>query len=287
MPQTEVAPDLRSQLREYLQSQGYKVTEEASLLGKSGIKHTFDMLAEKNDGFSNHSVCIAIAAGGDKEVEASAIFTLANKAFDTGIGNRLLIAVPGFSEKSKQLANKQRIKVIDGESIGTLLTAKTKQASGHELPIRFETASELMESLASRGYRVEEKGKIKGKSGLEHAFDILARIDGDQVERTLAVDFLNSAKEVGLDQVALFDTKAFDAAIDAKVIVVSPTLTNEARQFAQHQHIRVLEWNPKPAPRPSPVDEKTQEKAEKKDAAHGSATAGPRRRRPPLSTRTW
>ena len=33
---------------------------------------------------------------------------------DAGISNRLLIAVPGFSEKSKQLASKQRIKVIDG-----------------------------------------------------------------------------------------------------------------------------------------------------------------------------
>jgi general secretion pathway protein E len=93
VPQTEVVPEIRKELREYLQTQGYRVTEEAKLLGKSGIRHTFDMLAEKNDGLSTQNVCIAIAQGGDLEAEANAIFSLANKAFDTGINNRLLIAV--------------------------------------------------------------------------------------------------------------------------------------------------------------------------------------------------
>jgi len=246
VPQTEVVPELRSELREYLQRQGYKVTEEAKLLGKSGIKHTFDMLAEKNDGLSTHSVCISISAGGDKEAEANAIFSLANKAFDTGINNRLLIAVPAFSEKSKQLASKQRIKVIDGESIGTLLTAKPALSSGAELPLKFNTPAELMQSLTSRGYRVEEKGKIKGKSGVDYTFDVVAYIEGDQVNNVMAVDFLKSHEEVGLNPVSVFDTKAYDAGVDAKIIVVTPGLSAEARQFAQHQRIRVLEWNPKP-----------------------------------------
>jgi general secretion pathway protein E len=268
VPQTEVIPELRSELRDYLQRQGYKVTEEAKLLGKSGIKHTFDMLAEKNDGLSTHSVCIGISAGGDKESEANAIFSLANKAFDTGINNRLLIAVPAFSEKSKQLATKQRIKVIDGESIGTLLTTKSVPPSGAELPLKFDTPSEFMQSLVSRGYKVEEKGKIKGKSGVEYSFDMIARMDGDEVNNILAIDFIKSSEEVGLDQVSLFDTKAYDAGIDAKIIVVSPGLNPEARQFAQHQRIRILEWNPKvvaaePVAKPVPtakIDKNIQDK---------------------------
>ncbi len=265
MPQTEVVPELKVELKEYLQRQGYKVTEEAKLLGKSGIKHTFDMLAEKNDGLSTHSVCIGISAGGDKEAEANAIFSLANKAFDTGINNRLLIAVPAFSEKSKQLASKQRIKVIDGESIGTLLTAKPVASTGAELPLKFNTPAELMQSLVSRGYKVEEKGKIKGKSGVDYTFDVVAYIEGDQVNNVMAVDFLKSNSEVGLDQVSVFDTKAYDAGVDAKIIVVSPGLSMEARQFTQHQRIRVLEWNPKPAahvepPPPVKIEKKVIEK---------------------------
>jgi general secretion pathway protein E len=248
---TGVAPELRAELREYLQRQGYKVTDDARLMGKSGIKHAFDMLAEKNDGVSTHTVCIIISAGGDKEAEANAIFSLANKAFDSGINNRLLIAVPAFSEKSKQLASKQRIKVIDGASIGSLLEAKPRQQTRVELPFRFETRAELIESLTNRGYKVQEKAKVRGKSGVEYTFDLLAAQDIDQVNHTLAVDFLKSKEEVGLSQVALYDTKAYDCSIDDKIIVVTPGLLAEARQFAEHQKIRVLEFNPgasSPAP---------------------------------------
>jgi len=147
---TEVVPELRNELKEYLNRQGYKVTEQAVLLGKSGIKHTFDMLAAKNDGFTTHTVCIGIAAGGDKEAEASAIFSLANKAFDVGILNRLLITAPAFSDVSKQLAVKQRIKVIDGQSMSSLLVAKPKPTPKADLPFRFETPAQLVETLRSR-----------------------------------------------------------------------------------------------------------------------------------------
>ena len=256
MPQTEVVPELRSQLKEYLGRQGYRVTEEAKLAGKSGITHTFDMLAEKDDGFSPNVVCICIATGGNREAEANTIFNFANKAFDTGINNRLLIAIPDFSDKSKQLASKQRIKVIDGRQIGTLLTARPTAPAAPEEPIKFETRAQLVESLKSRGYRVEEKGQAKGRSGVDYAFDLVARLDGEQVNRTLAVDFLTDDKEVPLGAVQLFDTKAYDAGIDDKVIVVTPSLSAEARRFAEHQKIRVLEAPPaapKVAAPPAPV----------------------------------
>ncbi|MCJ7743660.1 MAG: GspE/PulE family protein, partial [Dehalococcoidales bacterium] len=265
MPQTEVVPELRDQLREYLREQGYKITEDAKLVGKSGIKHSFDMLAEKDDGFSSHTVAICIAAGGNREQEASTIFSFANKAFDTGLNNRLLIAVPEFTDKSKQLATKQRIKVLDGKQLGSLLAAKPKRPASPEEPFKFETRAQLIESLASRGYRVEEKGKVKGRSGVEYAFDVLAYTDGEQVSHRLAIDFLNSDKEVGLEQVALFDTKAYDAGIDDKFIVVSPGLSPEAKQFAQHQRIRILEPGHKPpaAAKPTPTVEKPETPATK------------------------
>ena len=54
--QTEVQPDLMTQLREYLEKQGYEVTEDAKLLGKSELEHTFDMLAQKHDGIQSLSL---------------------------------------------------------------------------------------------------------------------------------------------------------------------------------------------------------------------------------------
>ncbi len=240
MAPTDVVPELRGELREYLQRQGYQVNEHAGLVGKSGIRHSFDMLAEKNDGLSTHRLAVGIAAGCEPNAQAGVIFDLANRAFDAGINNRLLIAVPGFDEKSKQLAGKQRIMVIDRETIGSLLTVKEKNPPRSLPPLKFETSAELAESLAARGYRVQEGGRLTGRSGVVYSFDILARVEGGQVSRLLGVDFLHSATEVGLSEVALFDTKAYDCGVDDKVIVVSPTLTSQARQFALHQRIRVL-----------------------------------------------
>jgi general secretion pathway protein E len=241
MAQTDVVPELRGELRDYLQRQGYEVNEDADLVGKSGVRHSFDMLAEKNDGLSTHRVAVGIAAGCEPNAQASVIFDLANRAFDAGINSRLLVAVPGFDEKSKQLAGKQRIMVIDRETIGSVLTVKEKNPPKSLPPLRFETSAELAESLKARGYRVQEKGRLTGKSGVIYSFDILARVEGEQVNQVLGVDFLHSATEVGLSEVALFDTKAYDCGVDDKVIVVSPTITREARQFALHQRIRVLE----------------------------------------------
>jgi general secretion pathway protein E len=266
VPETQVMPDIKAELKEYLQRQGYKVTDDAKLLGKSGIKHAFDMLAEKSDGLASNSVCIGISDGGDQEVEANAIFTLANKAFDTGINNRLLIAVPAFSEKSKQLATKQRIKVIDGSSIGSLLSTKSMNRAAIDLPLKFDTTADFVQSLVLRGYKVEERGKIRGKSGIEYTFDVVAYTEGDQVTNFLAIDFIRSNEDVGLDQVSLFDTKAFDAGVDSKIIVVSPGLTPEARQFAQHQRIRILEWNTKIAADQGIAERQDRKPKEKKPA---------------------
>ena len=162
--QMEISPELSTQIREYLERQGYEVTEGARLPGKSGIEHTFDMLAKRDDGFTSYNIAIGIAAGGDREAEASTIFGLANKAYDCGILDRILIAIPELSQEMKQLARKQRIKVIDGEQVGQLSTLAPAQPVKPEEPVRFETKEGLVKSLANRGYGVKEKAKVKGLS---------------------------------------------------------------------------------------------------------------------------
>ncbi len=248
--QMEIGSKLGTQIREYLEQQGYEVTDGAKRIGKSGIEHTFDMLAQRDDGFTSHTIAIGISACGEREIEVGAIFSLANKAYDCGIPDRILVAVPGLSEEAKQLARKQRIKVIDGEQIEQLITLRPTQLVKTEEPVRFGTKEELVKSLAKRGYGIKEKAKIKGRSGIEYTFDILAHTESGQVERRLGIDFLNGDKEVGLEQVMLFDTKAYEVGVDEKVIVVSVGLSPEAQQFAQHQQIKVLELGRKPVSKP-------------------------------------
>ena len=243
--QMEISPELKTHVRKYLAQLGYKVTDGAKLLGKSGVEHTFDMLGRRDDGLTSYTVAVSIAAGGDREAEAGIIFSFANKAYDCGILDRMLIAIPELSQEAKQLAQKQRIKVIDGERIEQVLTLKTTLPVKPEEPINVETREGLVKSLTNRGYGVKEKVKIKGRSGVEYTFDILADTENDQVEHKLAIDFLNGDKEVGLEQLMLFDTKAFEVGVDEKVIVISKELSPEAEQFAQHQQIRILKLGQK------------------------------------------
>jgi general secretion pathway protein E len=236
----EISPKQKTHVRKYLAQLGYKVTDGAKLLGKSGVEHTFDMLGQRDDGLTSYTVAVSIVAGGDKEAEAGIIFSFANKAYDCGILDRMLIAVPELSQEAKLLAHKQRIKAIDGERIEQVLTLKTDLPVRPDEPTNIETREALVKLLTNRGYGVKEKVKIKGRSGVEYTFDILADTENDQVEHRVAIDFLDGDKEVSLDQLMLFDTKAFEVGVDEKVIVVSVDLNPEAQQFAQHQHIKVF-----------------------------------------------
>jgi len=249
--QTEISPELRTRVKDYLEARGYEVSENAELAGKSNVVHVFDMLAEMDDGFDSYNIAICLIHGGDKDVELKTIFHFANKAYDCGIIDRVLIASPALSQQAKQLARKQRIKVIDGELVERLVISQPRPIAKPREPITFDTREELAESLASRGYVVEERPKVKGRSGLEYTFDILAHANTGQIEHLLGIDFLTGQKEVSLEQVTLFDTKAYDAEIDGKAIVVSPGISPEAKQFAQHQKIKVFELDHKPASTPA------------------------------------
>lgn len=259
-------PELKAQIRDYLEKQGYQITDTAKLTGKSGIEHTFDMLAQKDDGFTTYRIAICIIAGGDREAEVKAIFSFANKAYDTGIQSRVLIASPQLSPEAKQLAQKQRIKVIDAEQIESMFEAKPQPQTLPSEPLKFETKEQLVESLIARGYTVEEQTKIRGRSGVEYNFDVLAYTNTDQVSHSLGIDFIKGEEEVGLEEVSVFDTKAYEVGLDEKAIVVSPRLSPEAKQFAEHQRIKVFELNHHPAPQAAAVEEKPAPPEEKPKA---------------------
>ena len=253
--QPKSGPEIESRVMDYLKSQGYQVTAKAKLRGKSGIEHTFDALAQRDDGFAVHTIAICITHGGDEEAEASTIFNFANKAYDVGIKERVLIAISSLHPETKHLAEKQWIKVIDEERVDRLLTRAPEQRVKSSKSFSFETKPQLLKSLADLGYRVEEKAKILGQSGVEYTFDILAYGNDTGVGRSLGIDFMGGEGEIGLEPISLFDTKAYDVGLDYKGIAISTGLSPEARQFAQHQGITVLELGKKAVARPAATEE--------------------------------
>jgi general secretion pathway protein E len=236
--------DYENKLSQYLQNQGYKVTKDVKLKGKSGIEHTFDMLAQSDDGLVNSTIAIRFVDGDVKDSEADTIFNFANKAYDVGIQQRVLVALPGFNPESTKLALQWRIKVMDSKKIDTLLSSKAaKPVSAANEPIQFEDKEKLINSLTKRGYRVEENARITGRSGADYTFDILAYMGSDFFGHTLGIDYLTALDEVSLEQVSHFDTKAYDTGIDSKVLFVRPKMSESARHLADQQRIRVYQDN--------------------------------------------
>jgi general secretion pathway protein E len=274
VPEIETEIEIRAQVKDYLERKGYQIREQATLTGKSGIEHVFDMLAEKDDGIVNNTTVFNFTNGASREQEVDTIFNFANKAYDTGIKNRILVASPGLSEEATKLAQKQRIKVIDNERLNELSTLNTTNQVSPKEPISFDTKDELLKALIERGYRVEEDAKVQGHSGLEYNFDILAYIDMEGIGHSLGIDFLSGEKEVDLEQISLYDNKAYSVGIDDKIIIASPRLSLEAKQFADARQIRVFESTSKKGEeykeveKPSyQLDDEADKQASKKEGA--------------------
>ena len=237
---------IESRLKTFLETQGYQVLTNARRTGKSGIEHSFDVLAQRDDGFSLRTMAIMIMVDVTSEMVAGMIFDFANKAYDAGIKDRVIVAKPALDNESRLLAEKQRIQIVEEDKTESFLAnppPKHAQTGG----FHFGNKAQLMDSLMNMGYRIEENAKVMGRSGVEYTFDILAYASSVGIAHSLAIDILGGEKEVGLDRVAFFDTKTFDTGVDDKAIVLlNAKLSSQARQFVEHQVIKVLELGKKP-----------------------------------------
>ena len=97
--------------------------------------------------------------------------------------------------------------------------------------------------LRQLGYDAYEKVKVPGKSGAEHVLDIFAQRDDMIVKPAIAIDLVSAeqGKIVGIDKVSQFDAKAYDTGIRNKVLIGLVPISQESRQFALQQRIKLLE----------------------------------------------
>lgn len=232
---------VRSQFIQRLENQGYEVEQNASLTGKSGGEHSFDMLARRDDGLIAYTIAVDIALGDDEqEIGLGEVFAFDDKCYDCGIRDKSLIALPRLDSVASRFAQNQRVRVFQEESLKTFLTSPLPSPPAKKGSISWKTQSQLLQSLADSGYKIERSARVKGRSGAEYTFDALASWDDGLVVHRLGIDEITEDK-VSLSQVSLFDTKAYDAGIQGKILLISGKLAPEAKQFAEQQHIEVIE----------------------------------------------
>ncbi len=238
----EQVEQLKSQFIERLRNQGYEVEQNATLTGESGGEHSFDILARKSQGFTVYTMTIDIVVHDDnQEISLAEVFAFDDKCYDCGIKDKILIALPRLDSTAAHFTQRQRIKVFDNESLGIFLASPSPSPPppAKKGALNWETKPQFLESLAATGYKVEENARVKGRSGAEYTFNILAQLEDGFIAHKVGIDVI-TRDEVSLPQVYLFDTKAYDAGIQEKVLLYLGELVPEARQFAQQQGIKLI-----------------------------------------------
>jgi hypothetical protein len=232
----------KHQLIEFLRERGYEVTENAAVKGRSGAEHRIDILATRDDGIITYNIAIGIEVAGD-EIGLGEIFDFDDKAYDSGIHDKILVVVPGLRREAEKFASQQRIKVLEVRDLEMVLASIPSQPSREvkRAPFKFESKSKLIKHLKQSGYEVKENASLKGRSGAEHEIDVLATKDDGIVTHHIAIGIEVAAEPIGLDKVFDFDDKAYDIGILDKAFIAVPGLAPEAQQFAQRQRIKVFE----------------------------------------------
>ena len=234
----------KSQLIEFLKHHGYRVSENATMKGRSGAEHNIDILATRDDGVVTHDIAIGVEVAGDK-IGLEKIFGFDDKAYDIGIHDKILIVIPGLGREAETFASQQRIKVLEVRDLETVL-ASGAPGLGEEIykePFEFKSKSQLIQYLERHAYEVKENTVVKGRSGAKHSIDILATRDDGIVTHHIAFGIEVSEQPIEVDKVFDFDDKAYDIGIQDKALIAVPGLSREASQFAQRQRIKVFEVN--------------------------------------------
>ena len=252
----------KTELVEFLRLQGYQVQELAQLAGSSGAMHTVDILARRDDMLAkiNLGIGILVAPPGEAEVGLEGLFKFDTMAYDIGLNYKVVIAIPRLSQEAINFANKQIIRVFEAKTLSKIVTditglpkskvvmpgtQETGYPGGQQANRESSNArATIVRFLRGRGYEVYETAKISGKSGSEHVFDIVARRDDKIITPTIAVAIAGdpSGQPVDANEIAQFDSAAYDAGVRNKAFLGIPNVTAQAKQIARQQKIEILEW---------------------------------------------
>ena len=232
--------DVEGQFIRKLKALGYKVERNVTLQGKFRTEYTFDLLARKNNGLISYVTAIGIIKHDNGQpIGLTEVFEFDDKCYNCDIWDKVLIALPGLDSVGAQFARGQQIKALSEENLKEFLALSVAKQERRTVVVGFDSKEQLLSSLTELGYTIEQDSKVKGRSGAEYTFDILAREDDGFIPHRLAIDVLTGGR-VDLEEMSLFDKKAYDAEIQQKVLFISGELTAEAAEFAQQQKISVI-----------------------------------------------
>jgi hypothetical protein len=101
--------------------------------------------------------------------------------------------------------------------------------------------SQIEAILTREGYDIQRDAKVVGRSGAVAEIDLLATRNNNSVEHRVVIGFAAGEEAVDSEEVIKLYAKAYDVNAQEIILIALPCLSEDARQFAQHYHIRVLD----------------------------------------------
>jgi hypothetical protein len=99
----------------------------------------------------------------------------------------------------------------------------------------------IRDFLVESGFEVESPAFLKGKSGANHMFDIVARMEGDE-GKIIVIDLSTSTENAVSEQpvIALF-AKMFDVSPDSAYLIAVPKMNENGKKMAELYNIKIIE----------------------------------------------
>jgi len=125
--------------------------------------------------------------------------------------------------------------------IKDVYTFALKEEARREAAEGWVLISPISDFLVQNGFEVKSPAFLKGKSGANHMFDIVAS-KGENANKATVIDLATSTDNVVSEQpvIALF-AKIFDVSPEAAYLIAIPRLNDNARKMAELYNIQAVE----------------------------------------------
>jgi predicted RNA-binding Zn-ribbon protein involved in translation (DUF1610 family) len=109
-----------------------------------------------------------------------------------------------------------------------------------EAPLGWVLVTPVQEFLAEEGFHVESPAFLKGKSGANHRFDIVA--SKGTAEKITVIDFASSLEgEISEQPVIALFAKIFDVSPEKAYLIAVPKINDNGKKMAELYNIQIIE----------------------------------------------
>jgi hypothetical protein len=130
---------------------------------------------------------------------------------------------------------------FEDATIKDVYSYSLREEAREEISLGWVLVAPIREFLIEEGFKVESPAFIKGKSGANHMFDIVA-YKGETTPKVTVIDLASSTEDIVSEQpvIALF-AKIFDVSPNNAYLITIPKISENGKKMAELYKIQIIE----------------------------------------------